>query len=297
MLSGVTVSCFGICYLLVLALELTRWWFRVPYRMVAVIGLTVLGLFTHFLYLQDLVVRQLAESGPAALFASWHDWTMISAFALTAIYLMLVLLKPKSPVGTFLLPLVIALVASGITLRNARPFERDTAMGLWRWMHGGSLMIGTTLVTLGFAVALMYLFQSRRLKSKTIAGSRPTLPSLEYLQLAGSYCLYVSSFFVGCGLTAGVIMNLQRSGHISWTDRGIVFSGVLFLWLGVSSILEFRLARRSLWTWTAYINIGSFVCLALTLIFVVFSQHGRSTGSFLETPNSQEQVGFSEEVP
>ena len=275
MLTGVTVSCFTLSYLLVLGLELSRWVFKMPFRMGLVVTLALLGLLTHFLYLLDLVTRQLTDLGPQYLLASWHDWAMIASFGMAVIYLLLVWRRPESPVGTFLIPLVLTLIAVGVLLRSARPFERDTALGLWRWMHGLSLLAGTMLVTLGFAVSLMFFLQSRRLKWKLLQSSKPRLPSLEYLQAIGSICVYASVVFIGLGLVSGVVLNLQRTGRVAWTEGGILFSGVIFIWLLVASILQYRFARHGQWKWTAYINICSFLCMATALALVVFSPHGR----------------------
>jgi hypothetical protein len=276
MLTGVTVSCFVLSYLLVLGLELSRWVLRMPFRMGLVVTLSLLGLLTHGLYLYDTITRQLTEQGPQYLLANWHDWAMVVSFGIAVTYLLLVWRRPESPVGTFVIPLILALIAAAVLLRSARPFERDTALSVWRWIHGVTLMGGTILVTLGFAVSLMYLLQSYRLKSKQIQSSKPRLPSLEYLQAIGSMCVYASVVFIGFGLVSGVVMNLQRNGQIAWTEGGVLFSGVVFLWLLAASFVEFRFARQGHWKWTAYINIGSFLCMATALALVVFTPHGRA---------------------
>lgn len=274
MLTGVTVTCFVLAYLGTLALELSRWGFRMPYRMAAVLILMSLGWIAHGLYLLDLGAKEIADQGPDALLSTWYDWSLLTAFGLASIYLVLVFRKPETPVGSFLLPLILALIAFSRFVMNQPAFGRDLTTGIWRWTHGVSLMLAMMIVTFGFAIACMYLFQAWRLKKKKRPMSFLRLPSLEYLHSMGRMNLFTSAACFAVGLGSGVIMNLQNRGQVDWLQPGIVFSSALFLWFSVACILQWRLSQRGLGRWTANLNVISFILLSVALYLVAGASHG-----------------------
>ena len=154
------------------------------------------------------------------------------------------------------------------------------------------MTIGTMLVSLGFAMAIMYLFQEWRLKNKRTNKGVLRLPSLEYLQTLGSYCLLCSAGSIGFGVVSGFIMNLVQDGQVNWTDRGILFSGGLFLWLAIASAIQWYFAKRGRGHFTAWMNILSFVIVAIALYLVVSAPHGRiDTNSTLELPQTRQNDG------
>lgn len=273
--TGVTVACFVLSYVVVLLLELSRWGFRMPFRFLALLVMTALGVLTHTLYLWDQLAQEYNALGPQLLFSSWYDWSLLSAWALGVVYLVLIVRKPETPLGTFIVPLLLGLLGIARLVRTQPRFDRATSTGIWNWSHGMSLMIGMMLVTLGMAMALMYLLQAWRLKHKKSRLGLLRLPSLEYLQAMGRYTLFASATALGIGLLSGVIMNLQRNNHVVWTESGILLSGGLFLWLSLACLLQWRFAERGLGKWTAYLNIGSFALTLLAMAFVMAAPHGR----------------------
>ena len=136
------------------------------------------------------------------------------------------------------------------------------------------MTLGTMLVTLGFAMAIMYLIQEWRLKNKRPNKGVVRLPSLEYLQTFGSFCLLFSAGAIGFGVVSGVIMNLVQDGQVNWTDRGIIFSGGLFLWLVFATAVQWHLAKRGKGHFTAWMNILSFVIVGIAIGLVVSTPHG-----------------------
>ena len=139
------------------------------------------------------------------------------------------------------------------------------------------MTFGTMFVTLGFAMAVMYLVQARKLKAKRPYLRFLKLPSLEYLQSFGSYCLWFSAGSIGFGVISGVIMNLVQDGKVDWLDRGTVFSCGLFVWLILASFLQWQQAKRGNGHVTAWMNILSFLIVAIALYLVVSAPHGQET--------------------
>lgn len=281
---GISVGWLFVAYIAALLIELSRLAVRMPYRLAALLGVTIIGLVLHALYLLGRFFPAAAPSidgGPASgqelLLSggtSWYDWVLLVAWALAAVYTGLLVRRPESQLGLFVLPLLIMVVALATGLRSLSPLERAAEVAwVWRAVHAVSLLVGTMLLSLGFAVSWMYLFQSFRLKHRHGWWRRLKLPSLEYLQTLGGLCLRLAAFSVAVGVASGVAMNLTRDGEVRWLDGGVTFSAGLLLWLVVASVAQWRLTQRGLGRWTAYLNLASFLVLVVSLLVVIAGSH------------------------
>lgn len=275
MLSGVTLTCFSLSYLVVLILESTRLLWRMKYRMLAVWLMLGLGLFTHAVYLWNLGQRELQELGSNGLLSSWHDWSLLAAFGLALIYTSLLWKRPETAVGTFIIPLILLLIGLSWSVAAAKPFPRSTTVSIWGIVHGSSLLIGTMVVSLGFAFGLMYLVHAHQLKQKRRKPSAFRLPSLEYLQSLNRSCLYVSTILLALGFLSGIILNLNLKGKVGWTEGGVLVSLLLIAWL-VSAIWIDRFYHRGgPGRRVAYLTMINFCFLVSALLAVVATPHGR----------------------
>src|SRR6266567_9541055 len=106
MLASIHVVCFFTSYAVALTLEISRLFFRMPVRLMVMVGFAALGLILHTLYLAHR-----AATGAMPL-SSWHDWYLIAAWVLAAAYVALVASRPQTNVGLFVLPL--ALLLTGV---------------------------------------------------------------------------------------------------------------------------------------------------------------------------------------
>ncbi len=269
----ITVTCFFSSYLIVLVLELLRLVGRVPGRGLAVIAMTSIGLFTHLAYLAFRVTVD-QSSGELGLLASWLDWSLLLAFGLTVCFLVFYLRRPDTIVSFFFLPVILGLILLAVAMRDRAPFSRTEATEVWRNAHALAMAVGAGAVLIGFLAGVMYLLQSWRLKRKR-AGSTLRLPTLESLQKLNRHCLIVSTVAVGIGVFAGVVMNLNRWGHVGWTEGGVLFSGLLFAWLVAATIVEFAYAPARRGRKVAYLTLASFGFLILTMLAVLGSSHGQ----------------------
>jgi peptidoglycan/LPS O-acetylase OafA/YrhL len=78
-------------------------------------------------------------------------------------------------------------------------------------------------------------------------------------------------------MVSGVIMNIVKDGQVEWLDRGILFSGGLFLWLLAASIIQWQFSQRGRGQSTAAMNIVSFVVVVAALAMVLSTPHGSNT--------------------
>jgi hypothetical protein len=99
-----------------------------------------------------------------------------------------------------------------------------------------------------------------------------------------------SAAAIGFGVISGVVMNLVKDGQVNWTDRGIVFSGGLFLWLCLACLLQWHFAKRVSGHITAWMNILSFIIVAIALYLVVSAPHGRSDDPSVSIPKPSREL-------
>jgi len=273
-IAGITLFCFTASYLVTLALEVTRLFFRAPIRMVVIITMSAAGILAHTIYL----CRRAVESTPDQTLSSWYDWCLLTAWIVVAVYLFLAVKRPDNSYGLFLLPVVLAMIGLAYLVRDVQPFGQREAILSWRVVHGLALLSGTSIVTLGFAAGLMFLLKSYRLKHRLPSGDRLKLPSLERLQWAAERSLVVSTLLLLLGLVSGIVLNIMRTNQnaISWSDPVVWSSGVLLLWLVATLIFNafYKPARRG--RKVAYLVVTSFIFLSLEIGVVLWSRHASS---------------------
>jgi ABC-type uncharacterized transport system permease subunit len=274
-LREISITCFFSSYLIVLVLELLRLLGRIPGRGLLVIVMTLVGVFTHICYLL-LRASEVTEHGDAGMFATWSDWSLLLALGLAVSFLIFYARRPDTIVGLFFLPAVMAMIGLAIAARNLSPFSRTEAVEVWRSVHAVAMTLGSGAVLIGFLAGGMYLAQSWRLKQKR-AGSSFRLPTLESLSRLNRRCLVISTAAVGIGLLSGIVMNLNRWGHVGWTDRGVLLSMLLLAWLTGATSIEFFYVPASRGRKAVYLTLASLGFLILAMIGVLSTSHGQST--------------------
>ena len=277
MLPGVTVTCFLLSYLIALLLELSRLAVRFPGRNAILIGILALGWVAHTLFLvNQLSVGPGGNSPSPQWLSSWFQWSILGAWGLAGAYLFLLIRNPQSALGVFLTPPILVLIVLAMIVRDAPPFSPETTVGLWRSIHGVSLLVGTMFICFGVAFGAMYLVQSRRLKSKLRPTKGFSLPTLEFLQSMNRMSLFVSVIGLGLGMVSGVALNVGKDGTIAWLSGGILFTVALFIWSLVAAIMELTSQSSLGGRRTAYLAIANFVFLLVVLGIVMLSSHGQT---------------------
>lgn len=282
-LREISITCFFTSYLVVLVLELLRLLGRIPGRGLLVIVMSVLGLFTHTCYL--LLRASEGSNGESGSLATWSDWSLLLALGMAICFFVTYLRRPDTIISFFFLPVVMALIGLAVAVQSLAPFSRSEAVQVWLSVHALAMMIGSGSVLVGFLVGVMYLVQSRRLKLKR-AGSLFRLPTLESLSRVNRRCLVISTIAVGVGLIAGVVMNLNRSGYVDWTDRGVLFSVILLVWLAAATSLEFFYTPASHGRKAVYLTLASFGFLVLAMVGVLTTPHGQTNPQQTVTPDA-----------
>ena len=171
-LSGISVVCFAASYGVALACEASRLVFRSGVRGAAMIAFAAAGLVAHTLFL-----AWRAATAPAIPLSSAFDWYLLAAWLLAGGSLWLTLANPRTPVGLFLLPVVLGLIgAAQVSSRD--PFPQSPATQIWGAVHGSFNLAASVAVTLGAVAGIMWLFQAGRL-ARNGGSLRASLPSRE----------------------------------------------------------------------------------------------------------------------
>jgi hypothetical protein len=181
-----------------------------------------------------------------------------------------------------MLPMVLLLVAVAYAFRDAPQFARDDAQRVWGLVHGGTLLVGTTGVAIGFVVGLMYLVKSYRLKHK-LPSATFKLPSLEWLERMNEESLVISSFVIAIGLLTGIVLNAvkhaQDAAAVDWTEPTVWSSALLLVWLVAALAFNWLYKPARQGRKVAYLTMASFGFLAIVLGLVLYSQHGTAGAS------------------
>lgn len=272
-LREITVTCFFTSYVVVLVLELLRLFGRIPGRGLMVIVMTGIGLFTHVCFL--LLRASEGGAADAGLLATWSDWLLLLALGLVICFFAFYLQRPDTIVSFFFLPAVLLMIGLAIAAGDQPPFTRTEAFQVWRTVHAAAMGLGSMAVLIGFLAGAMYLVQSWRLKRHR-AGSSLRLPTLETLGRLNRRCLITSTISVAVGVLAGVVMNLNRWGHVGWTDGGVLLSTLLLAWLVAATSIEFFYEPASRGRKAVYLTLASLGFLILAIAGVLSSSHGQA---------------------
>ncbi|MFM8172157.1 MAG: hypothetical protein ACKN81_01315 [Pirellulaceae bacterium] len=273
-MSGVTVSCFVLSYLLVAGLEGTRWMVRVPYRMAVQVGLMGLGWIAQTLYLADRLVWP-GEADAGTLLRNWNHWALVVSWGLATLYLILLLRRPGQPTGTFLLPLILALLALAWLVQGMAPFEPTGSISLLRAIHGLALLVGMMLVAFGAAIGAMYLLQSAWLKRKRLTHTRcGSLAAADTPATASAADWPASAASVAVGLVSGLWMEGLAGLKAQPLRSSNLLVALLLIWLIGASFWQRSHVRRGIGRSTALVSIARLVVMLASLGVVMVSAHG-----------------------
>jgi ABC-type transport system involved in cytochrome c biogenesis permease subunit len=259
----VTVFCFAASYASALSLDvLHHVWGRPILRWLA-IAFGAAGLLAHTIYLA-------VQRPPLA----WQfGWMLFLAWILAIVYLYRAIHYPRLAWGLFMLPLVLGLV--GLAAAFGRPPEgsESTPAGLspqddrfWGLIHAGFLFLAAVGMCVGFLASLMYLFQARRLRAKTLPGKGLHLLSLERLEEMNRRAIVLAFPLLTIGMLLGAALMTRVASSLAWSDPRVL--STMVLWFVFAVLLQLRYGRHLRGRQVALGTIAAFaaliVCLALS---------------------------------
>ncbi len=275
-LSGISVFCFVASYAVALAFEASRLAFRSGVRGAAMVGFAGAGLLAHTLF---LAWRAANES--AVPLSSPFDWYLLAAWLLAAGYLYLTITNPRTPVGLFMLPVVLALVGAA-QLSSREPFPQSPATQVWGAIHGIFNLAASVSVAIGAIAGLMWLIQAGRLARKQAPQQGFRMPSLERLARITARTLAIAAWTAATGFASGIVLNAVNRQRglletVPWTDPVVLRMAALVAWLIAADALAGAARRRPDGPrTTAWLSLVSLGVLTISILWGLFgpTRHG-----------------------
>jgi hypothetical protein len=284
--SGISVVCFVASYAVALVCEASRLVFRSGVRGAAMIAFAAAGLVAHTLF---LLWR--AANEPAVPLSSAFDWYLLAAWVLAAGYLWLTVSNPRTPIGLFLLPVVLGLIGAA-QVSSREPFPQSPATQIWGVIHGSFNLAASVAVAIGATAGLMWLIQAGRLARKQPPHRGFRMPSLEKLAQTTGRSLSIAATTALAGFVSGVVLNAVNRQRglletVPWTDPVVLRMGAVVVWLIVAAAASRAVSRRpDAARTTAWLSIVSFGMLTLSILWGLFgaTRHGVPPGSSRAAP-------------
>jgi len=274
--SRISIVCFAASYAVALACEATRLVFRSGVRGAAMIAFAAAGLVAHTLY---LVWR--AANEQAIPLSSAFDWYLLAAWVLAGGYLWLTIANPRTPVGLFMLPVVLGLIGAA-NLSSRDPFPQSRATQIWGAVHGSFNLAASVAVAIGAIAGLWWLIQAGRLarKQPPLRGLR--LPSLERLAHVTGRTLAIAAWTAAAGFLSGIMLNVVNRQRglletVPWNDPVVLRMAALVAWLVIAAVVGRATSRRAEGPRTAAtLSLVSFGVLTASILWGLFgtTRHG-----------------------
>lgn len=274
--AGISVVCFAASYLVALACEGSRLLFRSGIRGAVMVAFAAAGIVAHTLFLGWRAAHEAAVP-----LSSPFDWYLLAAWLLATGYLWGTLANPRTPVGLFILPVVLGLIGAA-EVSSREPFPQSPATQAWGAVHGVFNLAASVAAAVGGVAGIMWLIQAGRLSRKraTMPGLR--LPSLEKLAGTIRTMAPLAASMAVAGFASGLVLNAvnQRRGlleTVPWSDPVVLRLGLLVAWLVVAALVARAIRHRpGAARTTAWLSVMSLACLAASILWgvIVPSRHG-----------------------
>jgi len=128
---------------------------------------------------------------------------LVSAWALTAAFLILYWLFPIKVLGALTSPLAALMVSGALILPQGQSAVSPLLQSLWLTVHIILALLGNAALTLAFLGGIFYLVQERQLKAKKFGFFYRRLPSLEQLDALNYWCLTIGFPLLTGGIISG----------------------------------------------------------------------------------------------
>lgn len=274
--SRISVVCFAASYAVALACEGSRLLFRSGIRGAVMVGFAAAGLVAHTAF---LLWRAASEA--AVPLSSPFDWYLLAAWVLAAGSLALTISTPRTPVGLFVLPVVLGLIGAA-TLSSREPFPQSPATQVWGAIHGGFNLAASLAVAAGAVAGLMWLIQAGRLARKEAPMRGFRMPSLERLSRTVAHAAMVAAWTAAAGFTSGIVLNAvnKRRGlleTVPWNDPVVLRMAALVAWLAIAAAVSRAASQRPGGArTTAWLSLVSFAILTGSILWGIFgaTRHG-----------------------
>ncbi len=185
-----------------------------------------LGMLFHFVSLVEGIVLEHMTLG------SVHFAESVLAFFIMFLFMVVrVRYKTTSP-GIFVFPLVFLLTFASAIGQRPLALSNPVLRNGWVGIHIALIFAGYAALVLSFVASLLYLVQTRNLKSKlknaTAGGFFSRLPALEVIDDIGYKSLILGFPFMTIGLVMGAVIAERSFGSMYFMHPKVMLS--LLMW-------------------------------------------------------------------
>ncbi len=176
---------------------------------------TFLAFLCHFIYF----ILRWTEGGRIPV---TNFFEAINALGMGIILVFLVMeLRYRIPaLGTFMLPLVLVLMAPAAILSGRLEGLNPILKSAWLGIHTSLAVLGDAAFAFSFIVSVMYLIQERQLKHKHLGAIFHRLPSLDVMDTIGYRALSIGWPLFTLGMVTGSIWAETAWGtYWSWDPK------------------------------------------------------------------------------
>jgi ABC-type transport system involved in cytochrome c biogenesis permease subunit len=216
----------------------------------------------------------------AALVADWvidghyplfflRETLSFLAWALVAVYALVLYRYKAQAVGAFSMPLVSALTFAAL-LANTGPSDAPASFSATRLfpIHTTLLIFAYAAFFIVFMASVMYLLQERELKLKTFGAIFHRLPALSTVAELASTSAAVGFTLFTLGILTGMIWSWARYGRIWHNDPKEIFA--LLTWVLYLVLMLYRLTANWRGRRAAWLGVVGFALVLCTLFVARF---------------------------
>ncbi len=199
----------------------------------ASLWVTVLGFLLHIAYF----LLRWTESGRIPI-TSFFEAANFLGMGIVLVFLIMEFRFKIATLGSFMLPLVIVLMAPALILSGDIKEINPVLKSGWLGVHTSLAVLGDAAFAFAFIVSIMYLIQERQLKSKHLGAIFHRLPSLDIMDTLGYKALTFGWPLYTLGMLTGSIWaNSAWGSYWSWDPKE---TWSLITWVIYLALLHLR---------------------------------------------------------
>jgi cytochrome c-type biogenesis protein CcsB len=231
---------------------------------------TSLGFALHFIYF----ILRWSEGGRIPV---TNFFEAINALGMGIVMVFLIMeLRYRIPaLGTFMLPLVLILMAPAALTSREIAGLNPILKSAWLGIHTSLALLGDAAFAFAFIVSLMYLLQEHQLKHKRLGAIFHRLPPLDVMDTISYRALSIGWPLFTLGMITGSIWAESAWGtYWSWQPKETASLLVWILYLAVLHLRTIGWRGRKM----AYLSIAGFLFVLIS--FFVVSRIGVGKHTF-----------------
>ena len=193
--------------------------------------------FSGFLFQIAYFFFRWIESGRIPI-TSFFEAANFLGMGIVLVFLIMELRFKIPALGSFMLPLVIVLMAPALILSGEIKELNPVLKSGWLGVHTSLTVLGDSAFAFAFIVSIMYLIQERQLKAKNLGAIFHRLPSLDIMDTLGYKALTIGWPLFTLGMLSGSIWaNSAWGTYWSWDPKE---TWSLITWVVYLALLHLR---------------------------------------------------------